>query len=634
MTNPLIPKKPKGIKLNNHKSAGILDDYAVRKNVATREGTIEKTPVNNSDIVNKAYVDTAVSGAVMSPAGVDTQVQYNDGGVFGAAALYWDKTNHYFGVYNVTPAYELDVKGSGYFDQNLYVMNGNVGIGTTSPTNTLQVTGAGKGLTIGARALSNWSVNYDVMQIGGKGTVWSGLSSGTYYSDNVYYDGGWKYLTTAPATYIGQNAGIINLQTAASGTINTAISWNAGLNIIANGNVGIGTTSPDVPLHIYGNGAAAWVIRPAAGGNAEFILGEGTGANQFGGMIWSSAFNQIRVVTQANQAQLVLDNATGSVGIGTTSPSSLLHLNITDSTRSFRLDFTSATGGRAYDFNPYLRGVSNAGFEIYDVTGSASRLAISSTGNIGIGTTTPQNKLDIEGGAVIGATYSGTNTAPTNGLLVEGNVGIGTTSPDDTLQVVGTTKFGNDTTNYISTEADGLINMSGTARVYERIFLDVGTFLDDGNPATKNPQGNFSGLLYQIGEVMLRNFIVPRGIDPNSTDIDVALIWAIDEDFAPNSSSVCWNVDWSAVPQDASETWDAPGSSDTITWGDLEIPTDAKTITKTAWEQIAYTDWATGDLIGLKISRVGLSAGNDPTANPILLGVEIRFIKKYIGDGL
>jgi uncharacterized protein YaiE (UPF0345 family) len=46
--------------------------------------------------------------------------------------------------------------------------------------------------------------------------------------------------------------------------------------------------------------------------------------------------------------------------------------------------------------------------------------------------------LDVEGAAVIGATYSGTNTAPSNGLLVEGNVGIGTASPLQTLVVVGT----------------------------------------------------------------------------------------------------------------------------------------------------------------------------------------------------
>ena len=71
-------------------------------------------------------------------------------------------------------------------------------------------------------------------------------------------------------------------------------------------------------------------------------------------------------------------------------------------------------------------------------TNGSERIRITDTGNVGIGTTTPKNKLDVEGGAVIGATYSGTNTAFTNGLLVEGNVGIGTTSPFYKLEVVST----------------------------------------------------------------------------------------------------------------------------------------------------------------------------------------------------
>ncbi|MFA4855215.1 MAG: hypothetical protein WC634_01335 [archaeon] len=52
-----------------------------------------------------------------------------------------------------------------------------------------------------------------------------------------------------------------------------------------------------------------------------------------------------------------------------------------------------------------------------------------SGGNIGIGINAPKNKLDVEGGAVVGSAYSGTNTAPAEGLLVQGAVGIGTTSP-------------------------------------------------------------------------------------------------------------------------------------------------------------------------------------------------------------
>lgn len=56
--NPLIPKRERSRAVDvPNQSKGILDDFAVRKNVATQEGTIEKVPVNDSDIVNKKFVD-------------------------------------------------------------------------------------------------------------------------------------------------------------------------------------------------------------------------------------------------------------------------------------------------------------------------------------------------------------------------------------------------------------------------------------------------------------------------------------------------------------------------------------------------------------------------------------------------
>ena len=65
MANPLIPKKDNSNKfVDLPHSAGILDDYAVRKNVATREGTIEKVPVSDNDIANKAYVDSKLGGDI------------------------------------------------------------------------------------------------------------------------------------------------------------------------------------------------------------------------------------------------------------------------------------------------------------------------------------------------------------------------------------------------------------------------------------------------------------------------------------------------------------------------------------------------------------------------------------------
>ena len=46
------------------KSKGLLDDFAERQNIDTREGTIQKVPVDAKDIVNKEYVDSTVGGGV------------------------------------------------------------------------------------------------------------------------------------------------------------------------------------------------------------------------------------------------------------------------------------------------------------------------------------------------------------------------------------------------------------------------------------------------------------------------------------------------------------------------------------------------------------------------------------------
>jgi len=56
--NPLIrPRIRNRVTTKIHKSSGILDDYAVRKDIATSQGTITKTPTADIDIANKKYVD-------------------------------------------------------------------------------------------------------------------------------------------------------------------------------------------------------------------------------------------------------------------------------------------------------------------------------------------------------------------------------------------------------------------------------------------------------------------------------------------------------------------------------------------------------------------------------------------------
>ncbi len=59
------------------------------------------------------------------------------------------------------------------------------------------------------------------------------------------------------------------------------------------------------------------------------------------------------------------------------------------------------------------------------------------SGNVGIGTNDPMNRLDVEGGVAVGGPYAGTSTAPLNGMIVQGNVGIGTATPSGKLHVAG-----------------------------------------------------------------------------------------------------------------------------------------------------------------------------------------------------
>ena len=58
-------------------------------------------------------------------------------------------------------------------------------------------------------------------------------------------------------------------------------------------------------------------------------------------------------------------------------------------------------------------------------------------GNTGIGTPSPVNKLDIEGGLAVGSTYAGTNSAPVNGAIIQGKTGIGTPLVVNMLDVEG-----------------------------------------------------------------------------------------------------------------------------------------------------------------------------------------------------
>ncbi|BAY14146.1 hypothetical protein [Calothrix sp. NIES-2098] len=74
--------------------------------------------------------------------------------------------------------------------------------------------------------------------------------------------------------------------------------------------------------------------------------------------------------------------------------------------------------------------------------------------HLGIGVENPKNRLDVKGGAVIGADYCERQEAPSDGLLVKGRVGIGNNSPGSSLEVTGATRNNNDSALNV-TDCDG-----------------------------------------------------------------------------------------------------------------------------------------------------------------------------------
>ena len=174
-----------------------------------------------------------------------------------------------------------------------------------------------------------------------------------------------------------------------STTDNTALALDVqtsnGTSILAvrnDGNVGIGTTNPESKVD----------VRSGTGGGATEIRALSTDTSQYANLIVdvNGGVN--------NRAQFV---SFGSSAAGTM-------LGISRANNSFFVKSGGALGVGTRDASPLLLG-----------TNEQEQLRISSDGNVGIGTTNPGSKLDINGDIAIGANSGSANpvtfsaTAPT-----------------------------------------------------------------------------------------------------------------------------------------------------------------------------------------------------------------------------
>lgn len=184
-----------------------------------------------------------------------------------------------------------------------------------------------------------------------------------------------------------------------------------------NSRIGIGTTSPSHSLDVH-SGTNDWPIRGiSTDAKAGIVLADNNTVNYI--------MSQSYTLSMGNQPSLHANNlnikSTGTVGIGTTSPSKRLHVK-DSAAHQLQLQGNNSywnigTGWSGYYQDYFL--LANS---------SGEKLVIDTNGNVGIGTNGPGQKLDVRNGTITSRDATNTNYAELDrfvGLTLKGN-GAGT----------------------------------------------------------------------------------------------------------------------------------------------------------------------------------------------------------------
>ncbi|MFH1726465.1 MAG: tail fiber domain-containing protein [Elusimicrobiota bacterium] len=275
-------------------------------------------------------------------------------------------------------------------DRNTVIPDGSVGIGTASPTKKLDVAGTVKAaaFNLGGDEITSWPS-------GGGGVGGSGT-----------------------ADYLPKFTG--------AETLGDSAIFESG------GNVGIGTTGPNAPLHVQSSSVAQLLhlYREGGGVKSSYLYIGSAGGNDWkiGKNVTTETGSPFQIATHTDNVFFHIDSSNGNVGVGTTSPLKRLHvdgdmylgrygsndfglLNIgsaatTDiktgiyirGTNEYFIRMDQATGSDLY----WELGVGPVDkiFKIRGQNDSTPRLVIAPSGNVGIDTASPAYKLDVADGDV------------------------------------------------------------------------------------------------------------------------------------------------------------------------------------------------------------------------------------------
>jgi hypothetical protein len=241
------------------------------------------------------------------------------------------------------------------------------------------------------------------------------------------------------------------------------------MRIDSSGNVGIGTTAPDAKLSV--NGVASF-------GDGTALLPSIANFGDLNTGMWFPAADTIAFSGGGVEAMRIISN--GAVGIGTTTPDARLDIRATDS--SIRL------GNAAQYFRIQHNDAANA--LVFNDNDISERMRIDSSGNVGIGTSSPGAKLEVRGSAIfneqgLDADFRVEGDTDANLLFVDAStdrVGIGTNVPSAKFTVIGSAVF-----NESGLDADFKVEGDTDANL---LFVDAST--DRVGIGTNVPSAKFT----------------------------------------------------------------------------------------------------------------------------------------------
>ncbi|WP_413612346.1 beta strand repeat-containing protein [Bdellovibrio sp. HCB-110] len=424
------------------------------------------TILSRVDKDGKFYGDgSGLTGITATPAGSTGQIQFNSGSNTMAADsnLNWDNTNKRLGLGTALPSTVFDVQSSPANDA--WRMSPSSG------------TGRNRILDLYSNSDRNNSPEFIFGLAPTSGWVHNTLTGAFIYSSK-------NGTGTSQPIYI--TAG------------DSAVSATPQISVATNGNVGIGTTSPNTTLDMNGALSVREIAAPALSPTDQGRIYFDSTANKFkvsenggayvdllptsGGSIGGSgSAGKIAKFTDSGTiGDSALTESSGSVGVGTASPTALVHVNgvVSDTTEAFKITDSSAAGS----FLKILDGTSINGQMIPMIwgksigSGSPDRSGLYFIGEPGQdNANSPAIIFDgrRNGGSVANSPLVSFRSLGTERVVFmpSGNVGIGVSSPGAKLEVAGQVKITGGTPGagkVLTSDASGLATWetpaaSGTA---------------------------------------------------------------------------------------------------------------------------------------------------------------------------